>query len=350
MPLSQLELTVWRRARAAGAGGQSVQLTDAMCGYLLAVIIRDLGLHEKFPDVPEPSVEFYDARDFGETQVDIRNPANLFAQLAVAEPNAVTYFACLSALQKARLKYARILTSQPFPTLDQVGPRGLLQYGSLGAGALDAFLFWRKWFFDIDNRAGQETGYLFEPVIASAVGGLPFGAKKSPVKSHRDGKGRQVDCLLDRDAYEFKIRVTIAASGQGRWREELDYPIDCKVSGYRPVLVVLDGTTNPKLVELVKAFEAQGGECHVGEAAWRHLEALAGKVMAKFLETYVRRPLADLLACAPQRPLPEFRAVDNGSHLLINVMGESLRIQRIEEPTDDGGDEMPSDASDGPGT
>ena len=34
--------------------------------------------------------------------------------------------------------------------------------------------------------------------------------------------------------------MTIAASGQGRWKEELDFPADCKASGYVPVLVVLD--------------------------------------------------------------------------------------------------------------
>ena len=30
-------------------------------------------------------------------------------------------------------------------------------------------------------------------------------------------------------AYEFKLRVTIAASGQGRWKEELDFPSDCNL-------------------------------------------------------------------------------------------------------------------------
>lgn len=58
---------------------------------------------------------------------------------------------------------------------------------------------------------------LFEPILAAALGGVPFPAKKSPVKRAEDPtKGRQVDCVVDRDAYEFKIRVTIAASGQGR--------------------------------------------------------------------------------------------------------------------------------------
>ena len=129
------------------------------------------------------------------------------------------------------------------------------QFGKLRSDALAGFLFWRKWFYDIDNRAAQETGYLFEPIIAHAIGGTPAPAKKSPVKRQSDrNKGRQVDCILDDRAYEFKIRVTIAASGQGRWQEELDFPTDCRTSGFTPVLVCLDSTPNPKLSALVDAF------------------------------------------------------------------------------------------------
>ena len=83
-------------------------------------------------------------------------------------------------------------------TIDQVGPRGLLQYGSMDANLLAGFLRWRKWTFDIDNRAGQESGYLFETIIAAAVGGVPASAKKSPVRRRKDpNKGRQVDCLRE---------------------------------------------------------------------------------------------------------------------------------------------------------
>ena len=97
----------------------------------------------------------------------------------------------LAALHKARLKYARILKTQAVPTIDQVGPRGLLQYGGMNPKVLAGFLLWRKWVFDIDNRAGQETGSLFEPIIAEAVGGVPASAARSPVKRRNDrNKGR----------------------------------------------------------------------------------------------------------------------------------------------------------------
>jgi len=313
-----------------------------MCGYLLTQIILDLGLSEKFADVPSSTPDFFTTEP-AKLTVGIANPHDLFERLAQEVPDALTYFACLVSLLKSRLKYANILAGQPIPTLDQVGPRSLLQYGSIGPRALATFLFWRKWFFDIDNRAGQETGYLFEPVIAASVGGVPFTSSKSPVKSHRDGRGRQVDCLLDEDAYELKIRVTIAASGQGRWREELDYPIDCKRSGYRPVLVVLDSTPNPKLQELVAAFIREGGVAHVGADAWSHLDSLAGKTMARFLDIYVRAPLARLLADAPEPPLAELTARDDGRSISIIVAGEELRIARTPKPTDDNGDELPED-------
>jgi hypothetical protein len=179
---------------------------------------------------------------------------------------------------------------------DQVGPRSLLQYGSLSPKALAGLLFWRKWLFDIDNRAGQETGYVFEPIIAYAIGGVPASASKSPVRrSDNKVKGRQVDCVLDQKAYEMKIRVTIAASSQGRWREELEFPQDCQTSGYIPVLLVLDPTPNPKLHELSTTFQAAGGEVYIGQDAWNHLTTQAGATMSRFLELYVHEPIQTLL-------------------------------------------------------
>lgn len=238
-------------------------------------------------------------------------------------------------MHKSRLKYERILQTQPLPTIDQVGPRGLLQYGSLSPQALTGFLFWRKWLFDIDNRAGQETGYLFEPIIASAIGGVPAGTRRSPI--YREGdvtKGqRQVDCIRDDVAYEFKLRVTTAASGQGRWQEELDFPRDCKANGFTPVLIVLDPTRNEKLDALERAFIAHGGEVHIADA-WPYLNVLAGATMTIFLERYVHEPIRRLLASLPDTDteetmvLPELMLRMSGGNVTINVGGETLLINR----------------------
>ncbi len=206
-----------------------------------------------------------------------------------------TYFKCLCELHKRRRKYEQILSAQPLPTMLQVAPRALLEYGSLGNAQLASWITWKKWFYDIDNRAAQETGYLFEPILANALGGVPLSAKSSPIKRIKDQqRRRQVDCLVDDDAYEFKLRVTIAASGQGRFGEEVDFAADCRASNYNPVLVVLDPTPNPRLTDLALAFENAGGKSYIGDDAWNHLEQRSGATMATFIEKYVRRPISEM--------------------------------------------------------
>jgi hypothetical protein len=348
MVLSKAQQSIWERSRAIGTGGQAVMLTDAMCAYLVGRIILDLRLHVHFPEIPLDLPEFYAYHNVDEVVLPCDDSRGLFERLVGLAPDADTYYACLATLHKARLKYQRILQTQPISTLEQVGPRALLQYGQLSPRGLAGLLFWRKWFFDIDNRAGQETGYLFEPIIAHSIGGVPAPAGKSPVKRHRArSKGRQIDCVLQQKAYEFKIRVTIAASGQGRWREEIDYPIDCQKSGFVPVLVVLDSTPNPKLAELVAAFQRHGGETYLGNSAWQHLESLAGVNMAMFLEKYVRTPLDQLLKEATT-DLPDFAAHAEPAQITLVLGEEKLLIERrFSQLLDElPGDEMPDDVED----
>jgi hypothetical protein len=272
----------------------------------------------------------------------------MFERLTDEVADGDTYFNSLAALHKGRLKYRKILATQPVPTIDQVGPRGILEYGALPTEELVALLFWRKWMYDIDNRAAQETGYIFEPIIAGAIGGTPAPARSSPVKRRSDRhKGRQVDCIRMGSAYEFKLRVTIAASGQGRWREELDFPADCAQSGFTPHLIVFDPTPNPKLEELRRTFEGAGGEAHVGHDAWAHLESLAGSTMATFLDRYLRDPLADLLAHVPPA-LPGMRLALESDRVLFALGGGEYEVPReaqdlalLDEP-----DAMPDDAPD----
>jgi hypothetical protein len=347
MGLTKTQQAIWEKSRAVGTGAQAVVLTDGACAYLVATIALDLALVHRFPEFPADLPGFFAPVDLDSLSVPDVDARALFERLVAIDSDADMYYACLASLHRARLKYEAILETQPIPTLEQVGPRGLLQYGRLTAKSLAGFLFWRKWFFDIDNRAGQETGYLFEPVIANAIGGAPVPAAKSPVKRRRDRrKGRQIDCLLAKRAYEFKIRLTIAASGQGRWREELEYPVDCRASGYIPVLIVLDSTPNPKLDELAKAFRAQRGLVFVGGEAWEHLESLAGATMSRFLDMYVRAPINDLINQVPD-PLPDMLATMEAGHIAIKIGRETLYIDRSAVPEPDGdGDDMPEDAGD----
>lgn len=329
MGLTQAHRSLVEKTRTVGTAKEAEPLSDGDCRYLLGVIAQDLGILDKFPELgTQPITAFFD--------IDLkRRPSpldwdfwELFERLLAEDANADTFFSCLGTLYKTRLKYANILNQQPIPTMDQVGPRGLLQYGSLPASALTGLLLWRKWIFDIDNRAGQETGYLFEPIIAFAIGGTPVGSKKSPVRrTDNPSKGRQVDCIRDKRAYEFKVRVTIAASGQGRWGEELDFPVDCKNSGFIPVLIILDPTPNAKMTELSNAFTNAGGEVFIGDDAWGHLDAEAGPTMARFLEKYVRAPITDLLSHVPD-VLPDMSLRMTQDAITISVGGDELRIDR----------------------
>jgi hypothetical protein len=312
-------------------------LDDEQCAYLVCLIFSDMGSLDRLSDAPDANAlpEFFGGMPSSDLRIRGLSFLPAFEELVAFDPAAETYFACLAALLRQRLKYERILQHQPLPTMDQVGPRALLQYGSLPPAALAAFLFWRKWIFDIDNRAGQETGYLFEPIIASAIGGAPFGSRKSPVRRESDpSKGRQVDCVRMVDgeqwAYEFKLRVTIAASGQGRWREELEFPADCRFSGLRPVLIVLDPTPNPKLDELVAVFRKHDGDAFLGDDAWAHLESAAGGTMAQFIERYVRQPIQRVLEEAPSdaEELPDLHLSMDAKTFTARIEGDWLKVSR----------------------
>jgi len=328
--LSQLERSAIERARNTGNSALAVPLTDEICKYLVAVIVRDRGHGDRFPGLPSDVPEFFSAAALLQSPEVPGDFFSLLSELAEIERDTVTYFSCLAALHKGRLKYHRILQCQPLPTVEQVGPRGLVQYGTLPTPALAALLFWRKWLYDLDNRAAQETGYLFEPLIAAAVGGEPFSAKKSPVKRAADRtKGRQVDCIKGRRAYEIKMRVTIAASGQGRWAEEMEFPDDARASGYTPVLLVFDGTPNEKLTSLRRAFEVNGGEAHIGTEAWEHLDAVAGPTMATFIERYVREPIQAILTeASDDGQLPEITLTLTKEALAVAVGGQTWEVRR----------------------
>lgn len=202
--------------------------------------------------------------------------------------------------------------------------------------ALAALLTWRKWIYDVDNRAAQETGYLFEPALVYALGGAAFSARKSPVKRLGDqAKGRQVDCLIDsldgRWAYEFKIRVTIAASGQGRWGEELTFPEEARACGFVPILVVFDDTENDKLTVLRQAYLSAGGAAYTGAAAWNHIEERSGPVMTLFIEKYLRGPLVALLQHWPDHDaMPPIRFSMQDRNISITIGGwDPMTIARV---------------------
>jgi hypothetical protein len=308
MPVSTEIRKAFSAARILGSGHERVALSETELFCLLVQCCRDLGVSASVSQLPDLSVappgpDYYriPLAWFQTPQAGCPSATILLESLASCvayEADFRLYFENLAALHKRRLKYQRVLSTQPKPTMDQIGPRSLLEFGGVEDGLLASWLVWRKWIFDVDNRAAQETGYLFEPVLASCLGGESVGSRDSPVKRLNErgettGEGRQIDCYDGENqlAYEFKLRVTIAASGQGRFAEELSFPREACAAGLTPVLIVLDPTPSPRLDELVAAFKTSRGKHYVGSDAWAHMESKAGKSMAVFLERYIRPPL-----------------------------------------------------------
>jgi len=232
------------------------------------------------------------------------------------------------------VKYRRILSTQPMPTMDQIGPRVLLEFGSCESRLLANWMTWRKWIYDIDNRAAQETGYVFEPIIASCLGGKSVGARISPVKRVDDSgrqtaNGRQIDCYVPSSniAYELKLRVTIAASGQGRFGEELSFPSECQVAGISPVLLVLDPTPSNRLDELSRRFLACGGEFYQGKEAWDYMKEKSGEVVSVFIEKYIR-PVISEIEDIQLTTLEQVTLTWEEQEIVISGSGSTYQIKR----------------------
>jgi len=332
------------KVRVLGQGADRISLSASEIAWLLHLTASDLGLtvgNSALKIAKKCSPQFYDI------QIPPFLPdawKNLTTEQLLSELNELIrqeadvrlYFSNLCEILKRRIKYQRILSGQPKPTMDQIGPRSLLEYGIMPTNLLGSWLIWRKWVFDVDNRSGQETGYLFEPVLASCMGGTTVRSRNSPVKrvnenGQKTADGRQIDCLdVDaKTAYEFKLRVTIAASGQGRFAEELSFPVECKASGLTPVLIVLDPTPSTRLVELQKAFEDNGGAVHVTDA-WDFIEEKAGACMSKFIENYLRPVLLRMATFDDITP-DALTLTWNKDDITLKTKKQTFRIQRKEE-------------------
>ena len=287
-------------ARTLGNGPLSIYLDDNELLRLCAVIAADLQIVDIFDDrFSDVSLQ---GGYYSVPLTWLRGPAvsampfqEVFTQMRLAEVDFPTYFKALCELHKRRLKFQLILEHQALPQLEQILPRCLLEYGLKPSETLASWLLWRKWLYDIDNRAAQETGYLFEPILAASLGGISYAASKSPIRrADTPTRRRQVDCIDGKTAYEFKMRVTIAANGQGRFKEELDFARDCNASGYVPILLVLDATPSSRLDELIREYARYDGNAYIGGEAWQHVEDKAGRVMGQFVEKYVRVPFREV--------------------------------------------------------
>lgn len=244
------------------------------------------------------------------------------------------YLKNLCDLFRRRVKYYHVLKNQPFPSAEQIAPRSLLEYGNCENQLLADWLEWRKWIFDIDNRSAQETGYTFEPILASCLGGEPRPSSNSPVKRIDDNgnittNGRQVDCYIEElnEVYELKMRVTIAASGQGRFSEEMSFPYEAQQSGCIPILVVFDGTDSDRLEDLKAQYQKCGGRVYIGEEAWKMLLEKAGEGMKVFIEKYIYPPISAMKDCLHSNPR-DITLTRQPDKIIIKGENESYIIQR----------------------
>lgn len=300
-----------------GSGDAKVVITPSEVMLLLQIALMDLGsgckIDGTLSDVANKG--FYNISFEDIERLPDYSPDDCFRYMEKTGVTAFdkllfTYLKNLCDLYRRRTKYYHILKKQPFPSAEQIVPRSLLEYGNCPNGLLADWLEWRKWIFDIDNRSAQETGYVFEPVLASCLGGESCSARNSPVKRIDDNgnitnNGRQVDCYIEdaKEVYELKMRVTIAASGQGRFNEEMTFPEEAQRAGLTPILVVFDETGSTLLTKLQQQYLSCGGKCFIGKDAWRILRERAGKEMGIFIEKYIYPPIhamEDILHSEPK--------------------------------------------------
>lgn len=246
------------------------------------------------------------------------------------------YLKNLSELWRRRFKFYNILKSQPFPLTEQIGPRCLLEYGNCKDDLLFSWMSWRKLIYDIDNRSAQETGYLFEPILASCLGGESVSHRYSPVKRIDDNgnatsDGRQIDCYIEetQEAYELKLRVTIAASGQGRFNEEMRFPYEARKAGLTPILIVFDPTPSPLLDKLKTKYIEEGGHYAIGDAAWKMLTERAGNEMGKYILKYIKPPISKMECLWNDLPNELCLSAIDNKIIISDNEGNSYSIPRI---------------------
>lgn len=326
-----------------GSGAASVEISPVEVALLAHIAYFDIyNNHEAW--FADWAVKLIDKDFYSITQSEIFalpeiSEDEAFEFLEKAKVTDVTnyvymYLKNLAALYRRRFKFYNILREQPFPSVEQVGLRCLLEFGNCDDALLFSWMAWRKLIYDIDNRSAQETGYLFEPIIASCLGGESVSHHASPVKRvAANGKvkneGRQIDCFVREtsEVYELKIRVTIAASGQGRFAEELSFPYEARRAGLIPVLIVFDPTPSPLLERLGNEYRRHGGRVAVGNAAWDELTARAGKEMGRFIVKYIKPPIMKMKSLFAEIPAGISLSATNS---VVEIKGDGGRSYYIE--------------------
>lgn len=108
-----------------------------------------------------------------------------------------------------------------------------------------------------------------------------------------------------------------AASGQGRFSEELSFPYEAHVAGLKPILIVFDSTPSTLLGKLKAKYVEEGGAYAIGEDAWNMLSDRAGDEMGKFIVKYIKPPISKM----------EDANINLPQDIQLSVASEKLSIQ-----------------------
>ena len=310
MPITKQQRAFYRTFAQHGTGNAMVELAPKDIVLLIHIAYYDV--NEEVADWFLPEYTNIAMTDFFtitpqmiENLPDLNEDDAIFYLQKSAATDTLNviylYLKNLSELYRRRFKFYNILKTQPFPTTEQIGLRCLLEYGNCSNELLFSWMMWRKLIYDIDNRSAQETGYLFEPILASCLGGESVSHRNSPVKRIDDNgnptdEGRQSVCYIAdaHEVYELKLRVTIAASGQGRFNEEMSFPFEAHRAGLTPILVVFDSTPSALLDKLKDKYLAEGGRVFIGDDAWNELINRAGDEMGKYILKYIKPPITQM--------------------------------------------------------
>jgi hypothetical protein len=101
------------------------------------------------------------------------------------------------------------------------------------------------------------------------------------------------------------------------------------------VLLVLDDTANQKLEQLVQAFEASGGEAHLGDAVWEHVAKRSGKEIANFVAKYVREPIVRIDRHSERLLSMSIEYKKDEGRIVVSVGKQSWAIRRLDVEMDD---------------
>lgn len=163
---------------------------------------------------------------------------------------------------------------------------------------------------------------------------VSVSARLSPVKriddyGNQTASGRQIDCYLEetKEVYELKMRATIAASGQGRFGEEMSFPYEAQKAGLIPILVVFDENDSSLLNKLKQQYVDCGGRYYIGHDAWAMLKEKAGYGMGIFVDKYIYPPINTMETHLNSNP----RAIclqKTDDSVIVSNTNEEYRIKR----------------------